>query len=70
MTATQISNNIANNFTTPAQVSYLNPQTNWINSHIYNYSNPHNVTVAQLGGWTYAQWQSALAAAVNNNSYH
>ncbi|SAK59133.1 hypothetical protein AWB81_01797 [Caballeronia arationis] len=70
LTAAQINNNIANNFTTPAQVSYLNPQTNWINSHIYNYSNPHNVTVAQLGGWTYAQWQSALATAVYNLSYH
>jgi hypothetical protein len=70
LTAAQINNNIANNFTTPAQVSYLNPQTNWINSHIYNYSNPHNVTVAQLGGWTYAQWQQALSTAVYNLSYH
>jgi hypothetical protein len=70
LTATQISSNITNNLVNPGNNSYLTPQANTINGHTGNFNNPHGTTPAMLGGWTYAQWQAALQAAINNLSYH
>ncbi|WP_144106743.1 hypothetical protein [Paraburkholderia sp. BCC1886] len=64
LTSTQITTAIANNYVTPAESSYLTPQTSSFNAHAANTNNPHGVTPAQLGGWTYAQWQAAVAAQV------
>jgi hypothetical protein len=38
---------------------------NTLNSHIANKSNPHNVTIGQLGGMTQAQYSAAITAASN-----
>ena len=70
LTGTQINSNITGNLVNPANNSYLTPQASNINAHCGNFNNPHGTTVAMLGGWTYAQWQAALQAAVNNLSYH
>ncbi|WP_233874211.1 hypothetical protein [Paraburkholderia adhaesiva] len=69
LTASQITSNISGNLTTPATNSYLTPQANTINGHAGDTNNPHNTTPAMLGGWTYAQWQAALQAAINALSY-
>lgn len=41
-----------------------------INNHLADYSNPHRTTAAQVGAYTYAQVDSALAAVNNTINAH